>query len=65
MSTKSPQYVTPPSVVARIVQLPELPMGDIKSLWKELFPAPIPWTHVRQFLERRIAYRSAGNEFRR
>ncbi len=64
MSTKSPQYVTPPSVVARIVQLPELPMGDIKSLWKELFRADTP-THNRQFLERRIAYRLQEIEFRK
>ena len=64
MSTASSQYVTPPSVTARIVQLPDLPMGDIKSLWKELFRTETP-THNRQFLERRIAYRLQEIEYRK
>lgn len=64
MSTTSPQYVTPPSVTARIVQLPDLSMGDIKALWKELFHTDTP-THNRQFLERRIAYRLQEIEFRK
>ena len=64
MSTATSQYATPPSVTARIVQLPDLSMGDIKSLWKELFCTDTP-THNRQFLERRIAYRLQEVEFRK
>ena len=64
MSTQPSQYVTPPSVTARIVQLPDLPMGEIKAIWKELFRAETP-THNRQFLERRIAYRLQEIEFRK
>lgn len=64
MSTQPSQYVTPPSVTARIVQLPDLPMREIKAIWKELFRAETP-THNRQFLERRIAYRLQEIEFRK
>ena len=64
MSTTPSHYATPPSVTARIIQLPDLPMGDIKSLWKELFRTETP-THNRQFLERRIAYRLQEIEFRK
>ena len=64
MNTATPQYATPPSVVARIVELPDLSMGDIKSLWNELFRTDTP-THNRQFLERRIAYRLQEIEFRK
>ena len=55
MSPSSP-YATPPSVLAQITALPDLPMADIKALWLELFDEEPP-THNRQFLERRIAYR--------
>jgi len=55
MSPSSP-YATPPSVLAQITALPDLPMADIKALWQELFDEEPP-THNRQFLERRIAYR--------
>lgn len=55
MSPSSP-YATPPSVLAQITALPDLPMADIKALWQELFEEHTP-THNRQFLERRIAYR--------
>jgi len=61
--TQSP-YATPPSVVARITALPDLPMSEIKALWKELFREHPP-THNRQFLERRLAYRLQEIEFRK
>ena len=55
---------TPPSVVAQIAQLPELPMAQIKALWQKLFGADPP-THNRQFLERRISYRLQEVAFRK
>ena len=55
---------TPPSVVAQIAQLPDLPMEQIKALWQQLFSADTP-THNRQFLERRIAYRLQEVAFRK
>lgn len=63
MSPSSP-YATPPSVLAQITALPDLPMADIKALWLELFDEEPP-THNRQFLERRIAYRLQEVEFRK
>lgn len=58
MNRKKPshQSASAASVVARIAQLPSLPMTEIKHLWRELFSAETP-THNRAFLERRIAYR--------
>jgi len=53
---KASPYTTPPSVLAQIANLAQLPMADIKTLWKSLFGEDAP-THNRQFLERRIAYR--------
>lgn len=64
MNTLQSPYPTPASVLARITALPDLPMSDIKSLWKELFGTANP-THNRQFLERRIAYRLQEIEFRK
>lgn len=64
MSTPHSPYATPPSVLAQITALPDLPMTDIKSIWKDLFRADTP-THNRQFLERRIAYRLQEIEFRK
>ena len=54
----------PLSVAAQIVGLPDLPMPEIKMLWKRLFDSTTP-THNRQFLERRIAYRLQEIEFRK
>lgn len=62
-SAQSP-YATPPSVLALIVSLPDLPMADITAHWKDLF-GEAPPTHNRQFLERRIAYRLQEVEFRK
>ena len=64
MSQKTHHFVTPPSVVAQIAQLPTLDMTAIKVLWKRLFDGDTP-THNRQFLERRIAYRLQEIEFRK
>lgn len=55
---------TPPSVIAQIVQLPNLPMKEIKVLWRRLFGADEP-THNRQFLERRIAFKLQEIAFRK
>jgi hypothetical protein len=51
-------------VAAQIARLPELPMAEIKALWKKLVGGGAP-THNRQFLERRIAYRLQEAEFRK
>lgn len=64
MRTPKAVAATPPSVTAQIVQLPELEMPEIKSLWRKLFKAETP-THNRKFLERRIAYRLQEIEFRK
>ena len=64
MSHKPHSFVTPPSVVAQITQLPSLDMAAIKALWKRLYGGDTP-THNRQFLERRIAYRLQEIEFRK
>lgn len=56
MSTPKETFSTPPSVAAQIARLPELPMAEIKALWKKLVVEDAP-THNRQFLERRVAYR--------
>ena len=55
---------TPQAIIAKIAALPDLPMNDIKALWKSLFGTDNP-THNRQFLERRIAYRLQEIEFRK
>lgn len=57
-------YITPAPLIRRIVQLPELPITDLKALWLELFGSP-PTTHSRPFLVRRIAYQLQENEFRK
>ena len=56
-------FTTPPSVAAQVARLPELPMSEIKALWRRLFGADTP-THNRRFLERRLAYRLQEVEFR-
>ena len=50
--------------LAQVAELPELPMNDIKALWRQLFKKEAP-THVRTFLERRLAYRIQELEFKR
>ncbi len=64
MNPKNHPYVTPPSVVSQIAQLPSLGMTEIRALWRHLFCADTP-THSRPFLERRIAYRLQEIEFRK
>ena len=64
MSHQTIPYITPPSVVAQIAQLPNLDMAAIKVLWSRLYGGDTP-THNRQFLERRIAYRLQEIEFRK
>jgi hypothetical protein len=63
MSTNTSTFTPPPSVVAQIARLPQLPMAEIKALWRELYGTDNP-THNRQFLERRIAYKLQENAFR-
>ena len=64
MNQKATQFVTPPSVVAQITQLPNLDMQEIKVQWKRLFGGDTP-NHNRLFLERRIAYQLQLIEFRK
>lgn len=64
MNPKIHPFVTPPSVVAQVAQLPSLDMPAIKALWKRLFDGDTP-THNRQFLEKRIAYKLQLIEFRK
>jgi len=64
MNPKPAQFVTPPSVVTQITQLPSLDIQEIRVLWKRLFGGNTP-THNRAFLERRIAYQLQLIEFRK
>lgn len=64
MSLPTRTFSMPPSVVAQIARLPELPMPEIKALWQRLFMNPAP-NYNRPFLERRIAYRLQEIEFRK
>ena len=64
MSTPKETFSPPPSVAAQIARLPDLPMAEIRALWKKLVGEDAP-THNRQFLERRIAYRLQEAEFRK
>ena len=52
------------STVAQIAQLSEMTMDEIKSLWRQLYRKEPP-THIRSFLEKRLAYRLQEVEFRR
>lgn len=52
------------SVVQQITQLPKMTMEEIKSLWHQLYRNEPP-THIRSFLERRLAYRLQELEFKR
>lgn len=53
-----------PSAVAQITQLPNMTMEEIKALWRQLYRKEPP-THIRSFLEKRLAYRLQEVEFRR
>lgn len=64
MSANPRTYTTPASIAAQIARLPDLPMAEIKALWRRLIGGDTP-THNRQFLERRIAYRLQEVEFRK
>lgn len=64
MNQKPAQFVSPPSIVAQITQLPSLDMQEIRVLWKRLFGGDTP-NHNRTFLERRIAYQLQLIEFRK
>ncbi|KVG31424.1 DUF2924 domain-containing protein [Burkholderia diffusa] len=64
MSTSPRAYTTPASVAAQIARLSDLPMAEIKALWRRLIGGDTP-THNRQFLERRIGYRLQEVEFRK
>lgn len=52
------------SVVAQVTQLSGLSMKDLNDLWFRLFNSDAP-THVRSFLEKRLAYRIQELEFKR
>lgn len=61
MSASNP-YKPPPSVVAQVVQLPQLSFEEIKALWRELYQQEPP-THARVFLEKRLAFRLQERAF--
>jgi hypothetical protein len=63
MNTPSNRFTPPSSVTAQVARLPQLPMAEIKALWRDLYGRENP-THNRQFLERRIAYKLQEIEFR-
>jgi hypothetical protein len=64
MNTPTNRFTPPASVTAQIARLPQLPMAEIKTLWRELYGRDNP-THNPQFLERRIAYKLQEIEFRK
>ncbi|SFM13875.1 DUF2924 domain-containing protein [Nitrosomonas communis] len=64
MNARDTSYSFPPSVLSQIAQLPELPMIEIKALWKRIFGTDTP-NHNRQFLERRLAHKLQLIEFRK
>jgi len=64
MSARTPTFPKQLSVISQIVQLPKLPMTEIKKIWLRLFHDITP-THNRQFLERRIAFKLQEIEFRK
>jgi hypothetical protein len=64
MNTRHTPYSFSPSVLSQIAQLPELPMTEIKALWRRLFGTEIP-NYNRQFLERRIVHKLQLIEFRK
>jgi len=63
MNTPTNRFMPAASVTAHIARLPQMPMAEIKALWRKLYGRENP-THNRQFLERRIAYKLQEIEFR-
>ena len=55
---------TPASVLAKIADLPNLPMPKLKALWLSFFPKANA-NHHRAFLQKRIAHRLQEIEFRK
>lgn len=64
MNTASNIPESPSSLAAQIARLPEMPMAEIKALWRRVVGGDTP-TANRAFLERRIAYRLQEIEFRK
>ena len=46
----------PPSVVAQVTALTDMPWEALKALWQELYQEAVP-THNRTFIEKRLAFR--------
>ncbi len=53
------------SIAAQIAALPDVPIGDVRALWKKLFGTEPPNSNSRPIMERRIAYRLQETEFRK
>ncbi len=51
------------SVLKQVSLLPDMPIEEIKSLWRKLYHKEPP-THVRAFLEKRLAFRLQELAFR-
>ena len=49
-------FEPPPSVVAQVTQLRDMDIQALKDLWRQLYASEPP-THIRAFLEKRLAYR--------
>lgn len=49
-------FQVPLSTVAQITQLADMPIEELKALWRSLYQQDPP-THVRTFLERKLAFR--------
>ena len=64
MNRQKLTLATPPSVLARIAQLPDFSIDDLRALWVELNGSTSPNSN-RAFLERRIAYGLQERAFRK
>jgi hypothetical protein len=56
MSRKNSQETMPESVVAQVLSLGEMPINDLRALWRESFNSEPP-TDKRRYLERRLGHR--------
>ena len=56
-------YNPPRSVLKQVALLPDMPIEEIKSLWRQLYRKETP-THVRAFLEKRLAFKLQELAFR-
>lgn len=54
----------PAAVLAQIASLPQLPIHELRQLWRKLFDNDPPH-HIRSFLERRIAHGLQEREYRK